>query len=146
LTAVSMHSATKTYLKKLNLISTERDSNDVEFEVYQERRVIVDDGCPVTGDVFTTYLFGQGAIAFGNGSPVGFVPTEVDREKRKGSGVDYLISRKAFIMHPRGIKWTNLAREHVETPTKAELMNAINYERVYEPKQIRIVALKHKIG
>ncbi len=146
LTAVSMHSATKTYLKKLNLISTERDSNDVEFEVYQGRRVIVDDGCPVTGDVFTTYLFGQGAIAFGNGSPVGFVPTEVDREKRKGSGVDYLISRKAFIMHPRGIKWTNLAREHVETPTKTELMNAINYERVYEPKQIRIVAIKHKIG
>ena len=146
LTAVSMHSATKTYLKKLNLISTERDSNDVEFEVYQGRRVIVDDGCPVSGDVFTTYLFGQGAIAFGNGSPVGFVPTEVDREKRKGSGVDYLISRKAFIMHPRGIKWTNLDRQHVETPTKAELMNAINYERVYEPKQIRIVAIKHKIG
>ena len=146
LTAVAMHSATKAYLKKLNLITTERDSTDVEFDVYQGRRVIVDDGCPVDSDVYTTYLFGQGAIAFGNGSPVGFVPTEVDRDKRKGSGVDYLINRKTFIMHPRGIKWTNLAREHVETPTKAELMNAINYERVYEPKQIRIVAFKHKIG
>lgn len=146
LTPVAMHSATKTYLKKLNLITTERDSTDVEFEAYQGRRVIVDDGCPVANDVYTTYLFGQGAIAFGNGSPVGFVPTEVDRDKKKGSGVDYLISRKTFIMHPRGIKWTNLAREHVETPTKAELMNAINYERVYEPKQIRIVAFKHKIG
>lgn len=146
LTAVAMHSATKSYLKKLNLITTERDSTDVEFEAYQGRRVIVDDGCPTAGDVYTTYLFGQGAIAFGNGSPVGFVPTEVDRDKRKGSGVDYLINRKTFIMHPRGIKWTNAAREHVETPTKAELMNAINYERVYEPKQIRIVAFKHKIG
>ena len=56
------------------------------------------------------------------------------------------IIRKTFIMHARGIKWTDLAREHVETPTKAELMNAMNYERVYEPKQIRIVAFKHKIG
>lgn len=146
LTAVAMHSATKSYLKKLNLITTERDSTDVEFEAYQGRRVIVDDGCPIAGDVYTTYLFGQGAIAFGNGSPVGFVPTEVDRDKRKGSGVDYLINRKTFIMHPRGIKWTNQEREHIETPTKAELMNAINYERVYEPKQIRIVAFKHKIG
>lgn len=146
LTAVAMHSATKSYLKKLNLITTERDSTDVEFEAYQGRRVIVDDGCPTAGDVYTTYLFGQGAIAFGNGSPVGFVPTEVDRDKRKGSGVDYLINRKTFIMHPRGIKWTNQEREHIETPTKAELMNAINYERVYEPKQIRIVAFKHKIG
>lgn len=146
LTAVAMHSATKAYLKKNNLIATERDSTDVEFETYQGRRVIVDDGCPVKNDVYTTYLFGQGAIAFGNGSPVGFISTEVDRDKKKGSGVDYLINRKTFIMHPRGVKWTNLDREHVETPTKAELMNAINYERVYEPKQIRIVAFKHKIG
>lgn len=146
LTGVVMHSATKSYLKKQNLIQTERDSTSVEFDTYQGRRVIVDDGCPVTGDVYTTYLFGQGAIAFGNGSPVGFVPTEVDRDKKKGSGVDYLINRKTFIMHPRGIKWTNLVREHVETPTKEELMNAKNYERVYEPKQIRIVAFKHKIG
>ncbi|ENY93480.1 hypothetical protein HMPREF1093_03556 [Hungatella hathewayi 12489931] len=146
LTAVAMHSATKAFLKKNNLIDTERDSTDVEFDTYQGRRVIVDDGCPVADGVYTTYLFGQGAIAFGNGSPVGFVATEVDRDKKKGSGVDYLINRKTFIMHARGIKWTDLAREHVETPTKAELMNAINYERVYEPKQIRIVAFKHKIG
>lgn len=146
LTAVAMHSATKAYLKKNNLIATERDSTDVEFETYQGRRVIVDDGCPVSSDVYTTYLFGQGAIAFGNGSPVGFVSTEVDRDKKKGSGVDYLINRKTFIMHPRGIKWTNQEREHIETPTKDELMNAINYERVYESKQIRIVAFKHKIG
>ncbi len=146
LTAVTMHSATKTYLKKLNLIATERDSTGVEFETYQDRRVIVDDGCPVNDGTYTTYLFGQGAIGFGNGSPVGFIPTEVDRDKRKGSGVDYLINRKTFLMHARGVKWTDLAREHVETPTKAELMNAINYKRVYEPKQIRIVAFKHKIG
>lgn len=42
-----MHSKTKSYLKQQNLISTERDSNSVEFETYQDRRVIVDDGCPV---------------------------------------------------------------------------------------------------
>lgn len=146
LTGVVIHSATKSYLKKQNLIQTERDSNSVEFDTYQGRRVIVDDGAPVDGDIYTTYLFGQGAIAFGNGTPVGFVSTEVDRDKKKGSGVDYLINRKTFIMHPRGIKWTNVERENVETPTKAELMSAKNYERVYEPKQIRMVAFKHKIG
>jgi hypothetical protein len=37
-------------------------------------------------------------------------------------------------------------RENVETPTEAELANAQNWKRVYEPKQIRIVAFKHKIG
>lgn len=148
LTAVVMHSATKSYLKKQNLITTERDSNSVEFETYQDRRVIVDDGCPYDPDtkVYTTYLFGQGAVALGNGSPVGFVPTEIDRDKKKGSGVDYLINRRTFILHPRGIKWTNANRQHVESPSRAELADATNWERVYEQKQIRMVAFKHKLG
>lgn len=146
LTAVAMHSAVKSYLKKQNLITTQRDSNSVEFETYQDRRVIVDDGCPYSGGVYTTYLFGNGAIAFGNGSPVGFVPTEIDRDKKKGSGVDYLINRRTFILHPRGVQWTNSSRAAVESPTRAELANKANWKRVYEDKAIRLVAIKHKIG
>lgn len=146
LTAVAMHSATKAYLKKLNLIETERDSNSVEFDTYQGRRVIVDDGCPVDSGTYTTYLFGNGAFAYGNGSPVGHVPTETDRDKKKGSGVDYLINRNAFILHPRGIKWTDAVRSKIETPTRAELSDAQNWQRVYEPKQIRMVAFKHQLG
>lgn len=147
LTGVSMHSATKSYLKKQNLIATERDSTGVEFETYQDRRVIVDDGCPVTSDgIYTTYLFGNGAIALGNGSPEGHVATEVDRDKKTGGGIDYLINRRAFILHPRGIAYTGAVRANVETPTRAELAMAENWKPVYEPKQLRIVALKHKIG
>ena len=148
LSGVAMHSATKSYLKKLNLIETERDSTDVEFDTYQGRRVTVDDGCPVDAKngVYTTYLFGNGAIAYGNGSPVGHVATEVDRDKQTGGGIDYLINRRAFILHPRGIAYTGAKREHVETPTRAELAMAENWNPVYEPKQLRIVAIKHKIG
>lgn len=146
LTAVAMHSAVKSYLKKQNLITTQRDSNSVEFETYQDRRVIVDDGCPYSDGVYTTYLFGNGAIAFGNGNPVGFVSTEVDRDKKKGSGVDYLINRRTFILHPRGVQWTNSSRAAVESPTRAELANKANWKRVYEDKAIRLVAIKHKIG
>ena len=146
LTAVAMHSATKAYLKKQNLITTERDSTDVEFDTYQGRRVIVDDGCPQSEGVFTTYLFGQGAVAFGEGSPERFVQTETDRDKKYGSGIDYLINRHAFILHPRGVKWTNTTREHAETVSRDELATATNWQRVYESKQIRLVAFKHKIG
>ena len=146
LTGVAMHSATKSYLKKLNLIETERDSTDVEFDTYQGRRVTVDDGCPVADGVYTTYLFGNGAVAYGNGSPVGHVATEMDRDKKTGGGVDYLINRRAFILHPRGIAYTGAVREHVETPLRTELAKAENWKPVYEPKQLRIVAIKHKIG
>lgn len=147
LSGVAMHSATKSYLKKLNLIETERDSTDVEFEVYQGRRVTVDDGCPVDKDgVYTTYLFGNGAVAYGNGSPVGHVATETDRDKQTGGGIDYLINRKAFILHPRGIAYTGAVRAHVETPLRSELATAENWNPVYESKQLRIVAIKHKIA
>lgn len=147
LTDVAMHSATKAYLKKKNLIETERDSTDVEFEIYQGRRVTVDDGCPVDEDkTYTTYLFSQGAIALGNGSPVGHVATEIDRDKQTGGGIDYLINRKAYILHMRGVAYTGANRKHVETPTRDELRLAENWNPVYKSKQLRVVALKHKIG
>jgi len=149
LTAIAMHSATWSALKKQNLITTEHPSVDVSFDSYQGKRVVIDDGCPVDGSgagaTFTSYLFGQGAIALGNGSPVGFVPTEIDRDKKKGSGIDYLINRKTMILHPRGVKFTNAHVAKTEGPSRTELKDAANWQPVYEPKQIRIVAFKHKI-
>lgn len=146
LTGVVMHSATKSYLKKRNLIDTQRDSTDVEFDTYQGRRVIVDDGCPVDGDVYTTYLFGNGAIALGNGSPVGHKPSEIARDPKIGAGIDYLITRRVFILHPRGIAWQNAKRANVESVSPEELEDKTNWKRVYEPKDIRMVAFKHKIN
>ena len=146
LTGICMHSATQAYLKKQNLLETVQPSNDVAFNTYQGKRVIVDDGCPVKNGVYTTYLFGNGAIALGNGNPVGFVPTETDRAKRKGSGVDYLINRKTMILHPRGIAWQNAVVAKTEGPSRKEVAEPKNWKPVYESKQIRIVAFKHKLG
>lgn len=146
LTGICMHSATEAYLKKQNLIDTVQPSNDVAFGTYQGKRVIVDDGCPVAGGVYTTYLFGNGAVALGNGNPVGFVPTETDRAKRKGSGVDYLINRRTSILHPRGVAFTSASVAKTEGPSRTELADPKNWNPVYEPKQIRIVAFKHKLG
>lgn len=146
LTGICMHSATEAYLKKQNLIDTVQPSNDVAFGTYQGKRVVVDDGCPVAGGVYTTYLFGNGAVALGNGNPVGFVPTETDRAKRKGSGVDYLINRRTSILHPRGVAFTSASVAKTEGPSRTELADPKNWKPVYEPKQIRIVAFKHKLG
>lgn len=146
LSGICMHSATEAFLKKQNLIDPVQPSNDVSFGTYQGKRVIVDDGCPVEeGGVYTTFLFGNGAVALGNGNPVGFTATETDRAKRKGSGVDYLINRKTMILHPRGIAWQGAQVEKAEGPSRAELRLPENWKPVYEPKQIRIVAFKHKL-
>ncbi|RCU30244.1 methyltransferase [Acinetobacter baumannii] len=139
LTAISMHSFTMAALAKQGLIETVRDADGVVlYKTFMDRRVIVDDGMPVEGDVFTSYLFGYGAIGSQDiGAPVG---VETDRDSL--AGTDILINRRHFVLHPRGIKWagaTGIA------PNNAGLATADNWERVYDPKQIRIVAFKHKI-
>lgn len=141
LTAVIMHSATFTALEQQNLISYIPNSQGVvEFPTYMGKRVIVDDGCPVDTDVYTTYLFGEGAI--GEGSGAAPVPTETDRDSLAGE--DILINRQHFLLHPRGVKFTNTSVAG-QSPTNAELGTATNWERVYENKNIKIVAFKHKL-
>ena len=143
LTGVAMHSAVYHALKKLEKIAVERDSAGKDFASYDGRRVIVDDGCPVAAGVYTSYLFGQGAVALGNGNPPTIQATEVHREAMTGSGEDVLINRKNFILHPRGIKFKGSIAK--SGPTRVQLGTGTNWERVYEPKQIRVVAFKHKI-
>ena len=147
LTGIAVHSATYAQiLKDTANVATVRPEGLTSFTTYMGKRLIVDDGCPVTSGVYTSYLFGAGAVALGNGSPVGFVPTEIDRDKKKGSGVDYLINRRTSILHPRGVAFTSKSVAKAEGPSRTELADAQNWNPVYEPKQIRIVEFKHKLG
>lgn len=139
LTGVVMHSATETQLRKNNLIQTELDSNNKPISLFMEKRVIVDDSCPVTSGAYTTYLFGQGAIGLGNGAAP--VPTETDRDSLAGD--DILINRKHYILHPRGVKWIGSAAG--SSPTNAELATGTNWSKVYEDKAIRMVKFVHKL-
>jgi len=144
LTAIGMHSMTVSYLAKKDLIETIRDSEgNVVLKSYMGKTVIEDDGCPVdaTNGIYTTYLFGQGAVGLGNGNPP--VPTETDRDTLAGN--DILINRKHYILHPRGIKFTNSSVAGA-SPNNTELATPANWERVYENKAIRIVEFKHKIA
>lgn len=142
LSGVLMHSATEAALAKQDLIQYIRPSEgSPEVPFYMGKRVIVDDSCPVNTDIYTTYIFGPGAVALGNGNPVGFVPTETDRDSLLGE--DYLINRKTYILHPRGVAFAGTPAG--SSPTNAELATGTNWSRVYENKQIRIVKFVHKI-
>jgi hypothetical protein len=92
---------------------------------------------PKNGSVYTTYLFGNGAVGMGQGQAP--VPTETDRDSLAGE--DYLITRTHFLMHPRGIKFTNTTNAG-PTPTNANLTLATNWSRVYEREQVRIAAIR----
>lgn len=144
--ALAVHSATHRLMKKQGLIETiPPEDGKEEISLYQGKRVIVDDGMPVSTGTYTTYLFGAGAIGYAEGTPK--TPSETQREGLKNGGEEYLISRRHFVLHPRGIKWDpGSGVPAKDTPSNTELAAKANWTRVYEPKNIRIVRLVHKIA
>ena len=145
LQAVMMHSAVYTDLQKQKAIEynevVDPNGNSIKIPTYMGYAVVVDDGMPKEGDVYTTYLFARGVIGRGEGTPVSMVSTETDRDSLAGE--DYLINRRAFVLHPFGIKWKGTPAG--VTPSNAELATGENWERVYESKNIGLVAVKHKL-
>lgn len=148
LNAVAVHSLTLKAMVKADLIDFVPDSQGkLTIPTYLGKSVIVDDSMPVTGNgtdrVFTTYIFGPGAIGYGEKSPK--VPVEVERQALKGMGQEYIVNRRQWVMHPRGIKWLGGTQAGV-TPSNAELATTTNWQRVYDAKIVRIVAFKHKLA
>jgi hypothetical protein len=142
LTAIVMHSVVYFNLVKQDLIQFIQPSGaSVQIPTFLGKRVVVDDGCPVvagatSGFKYTTYLFGTGAVGYAEGSPE--VATETDRDSLAGD--DILINRKHYVLHPRGVKFTNTAVAGV-SPTNAELSTVTNWSKVYEDKAIRMVSM-----
>ena len=154
LTAVAMHSATEAALRKLDLIDFIPDSEGkAMLRTFQGRRVVVDDTLPTRtgstdGTVYTTYLFGQGAFAKGvaplDGTPLqgGFGTEGVELARVPLDSDTVIINRRRYILHPRGVKFTS-ASVAGDSPTNAELETGANWTRVWEAKNVRLVAITH---
>ena len=146
LVAVAVHSAVEALMAKADLIDYVKDSNGkLLYREYMGKRVIVDDGMPVSAGVYTTYLFGAGAIGYGEGVPK--MPLETERAARSNGGETYLFSRRHFVLHPRGIKWDPVSGVPAkDAPSNAELASTGNWTRAWEAQAIRIVQFKHRIA
>jgi len=152
LTGFAMHSATVAKLTKDDLIETIPPSEGKPaVRTFLGKPVVVDDSLPVSNGVYTTYIFGAGAFGWGEGGAP--VPVETARDALAGD--DILIHRRHFILHPRGVAFLN-ANLYVDpndttkgtnaTPSNDNLANPLNWKRVYEPKNVRIVQFKHKLA
>lgn len=144
LTGVMMHSAVETELRKQDLIDYVPQSEQGKpIPYFNGKRVTVDDSMyydTATGQA-EMYIFGQGAIALGNGSHPRIIQTEVSRNPLAYSGEEALINRKIFILHPRGVKW-NEGGVANEFPTNSEINVGARWTRVYEPKAVRVVKFR----
>jgi len=136
------------------------DNDDIEFipdsmgqltiPTFMGRRVIVDDGMPFTAAAgtgptdaaaqYTSILFGQGLIGYGEGTAR--TPVELDRDAAQGNGggIETLWERKQWLLHPFGFKFTNTTITG-QTPTLADLALAANWDRVVERKNVPLAFL-----
>ena len=145
ITLVVMHSVVYARAQKNNLIDFIPDSQgQINIPTFLGRRVVVDDGMPVSGGVYETWLFKRGAFKMGLGSPK--VPTEVERKPSAGNGggQEILYSRIEACMHPVGYQYKGTSP--VGGPSNAastnNLADAGSWSRVFpERKMIGIARL-----
>lgn len=130
------------------------DNDDIDFipdsqgqltiPTFMGRRVIVDDGMTVeagstSGFKYTSVLFGAGALGYGEGTAT--VPVEVEREALQGDGggVEYLVERKSWLVHPFGFAVD--ATPTAASFSLAELRAAATWNRVVERKNVPLAFL-----
>lgn len=153
LTGVMMHSAIYYALMKLDLIvpasnTSQLDSRlsaeSLEKGTYLGRPVFVDDKLPYTtgagpsgATVYDTFFFGPGAFAYATAPAK--TPVETDRDKFLG--IDFLINRTHYLVHPNGMSWRGTAA--AAAPSNAELATPSNWVKVFEDdRNIRITRMR----
>lgn len=149
LSMIMVHSGVYGRMLKNNLIDFVTDSTNPDatrISVFQGHRIVIDDGMPVNGSVYESWLFGAGATEFGVGSPAG-PSTEVQRYPGAGNGggQDVLYDRVEWSLHPRGHAFVAASPAN-GGPTNAATTNnlgaAASWNRVFtERKQIKVARL-----
>tara|TARA_R110000822_G_scaffold120633_1_gene254118 strand:- start:12648 stop:13724 length:1077 start_codon:yes stop_codon:yes gene_type:complete len=145
LTGVMVHSVVFARMQKNNLIDFIPDARgEIQIPTFLGREVIVDDGMPVTANVYDTWLFGPGALQMGVGSAK--VPTEVERKPAAGNGggQEVLHSRQEWSLHPVGHAYTGTAANGgpANGTGANDLQNAGSWNRVYpERKQVKFARM-----
>lgn len=121
--------------------------------MYLNMMVIFTDEAPVTAGAnspkYTCFLLGQGAISHrteipGQPTDKGTQGLEIEREPLAGNGGgrDTIITRRNQFMHPAGVGWLDAVRGETMAATAAELANALNWDRKYDRKNIKMAFLE----
>lgn len=143
--AIMVHPATYAYMRKLNVIDfVPISGQERPLEFYMGMNVIVDRNAYVNSATYDSYILKNGVLQFGQSS-AGYMPTEVNRAPLDGFGIDQLITRRTFAMHPMGMVWADTSVAGV-SPADAELYAATNWTQVYNAENMGIVVLRHKLG
>jgi hypothetical protein len=146
-----MHSALYTNLQRQNLIQYIPNARgEITLPTYLGYRVHVTDTAPavvVGADIdYTTYLCAEGLIGFAESPPAESVAVDKYPLQGMGAGVEVIVTRRQFALHPNGHNWKDAACAGI-FPTTAELANPLNWERkAPERKMVPLVGILTRNG
>lgn len=141
-----MHSTVHNRLAQLDMIDFRPDSETKMWHSYYgDFRVHVSDNMPAIAGTnrtrYHTYLLGSNVLAWADKTMPNAVSVARDEAAGNGVGMETLWTRRQFILHPYGVKFTSSSMAG-EFPTNTELRTAANWDRVYpERKQVRMALL-----
>lgn len=140
--ALAVHSAVYNRMRKNNLIDFKQDSvPGADLGSFQGLELIVDDGMPKTGNVYTSYIFAPGALEIGYGAlkkPTAVVEAE---DAGNGIGTEILYRRWQNSIHPMGFAYTGSTTAG-GGPADSVLEAAASWNRACpERKQVKMAQL-----
>ncbi len=139
---LAVHSAVFNRARKNNLIDFIQDSvTGADLATFQGLRMVVDDGLPKTGNVYTSYIFAPGALEIGYGAVE--QPTEVKwvSDAGLGIGAEVLYRRWQNSVHPMGFAYSGSTTAS-GGPSDVTLALAASWNRACpERKQVKMAQL-----
>lgn len=143
--AIVVHSSVyKTMINNNDIDFVADSEGNMRIPTYLGHTVIVDDGSTVVagttdGLKYVSILFGAGAFGYGEGTAR--VPVEVERQalQGNGAGVETLVERKTWIMHPAGFA-VGTAPANISY-TNTELATATTWNRCVPRKSVPMAFL-----
>jgi hypothetical protein len=157
-TGIAVHSMIMARMVKSDEVEVASEGG-VTISRYKGRVIIMDDTLPVEGvgdaRVYTSILFGSGAIGFGGvegsafalGEGIPKLAAEVSRtaEAGNGGGMESIWERKTWIIHPHGFEWVEGGAAMAElSPTLADLRLAAHWNRVVDRRQVPLAFIKSR--
>ena len=138
-----MHSVVATNLENLKLIKyltyTDADgiTRDLALATWNGRLVLIDDGMPVDGDEYTTYVLGEGSVILDDIGDA--VPYEMSRDPKTNGGQDTLYVRDRYIVGVDGISFEKPS-SITASASNADLENGENWNIINDGTK----AIPHK--
>jgi hypothetical protein len=138
--AIAMHSDIYTDALKNDLIEFIPQSQGLPLKTFRGLAVILDDGLTPAAGVYTTILFGPGAIGFALAPPRTGYGTEIFRVPAAGNGGGQttLHSRFNVGIHPLGFAWSDGTGGGAiagDSPSMADLALGAHWTRVVSQRK-----------